>query len=112
MTLQHRMHNCWHRCWAAVQAATSTAATVGACSAGLDGETVQLLQEFTNVVYISCNPSTLVANLREVHSPACPDALRPFLNTPQPELRFCPFGLSICVASVSRDGEDIDESVS
>ena len=34
--------------------------------AGLDEETVQLLQEFASVVYISCNPNTLVANLREV----------------------------------------------
>ena len=51
--------------------------TLGACSAGLDGETVQLLQEFTNVVYISCNPNTLVANLREVHS-FNPNAMKTF----------------------------------
>lgn len=36
--------------------------------AGLDDETVQLLQKFANVVYISCNPNTLVANLKEVWS--------------------------------------------
>lgn len=34
--------------------------------AGLDDETVQLLQCFDNVVYISCNPATLVANLTEI----------------------------------------------
>jgi tRNA (Uracil-5-)-methyltransferase len=34
--------------------------------AGLDDETVQLLKHFPAVVYISCNPNTLVANLREV----------------------------------------------
>ena len=34
--------------------------------AGLDDETVQLLKHFPTVVYISCNPNTLVANLREV----------------------------------------------
>ena len=32
--------------------------------AGLDGETVQLLQRFDSIVYISCNPDTLAANLK------------------------------------------------
>ncbi|KAL4443688.1 hypothetical protein ABPG75_011425 [Micractinium tetrahymenae] len=34
--------------------------------AGLDTQTVQLLREFDRVVYISCNPDTLHANLQEV----------------------------------------------
>jgi tRNA (uracil-5-)-methyltransferase len=34
--------------------------------AGLDADTVQLLKEFEQVLYISCNPETLAANLREV----------------------------------------------
>lgn len=33
---------------------------------GLDDETVKLLKEFPNVVYISCNPETLATNLQEV----------------------------------------------
>jgi len=32
--------------------------------AGLDSETVQLLQRFDSIVYISCNPTTLAANLK------------------------------------------------
>ena len=31
--------------------------------AGLDPETEKLLPEFDNIVYVSCNPSTLHANL-------------------------------------------------
>ncbi|GLC71327.1 hypothetical protein PLESTF_001103400 [Pleodorina starrii] len=34
--------------------------------AGLDDFTVQLLQEFDRIVYISCNPETLHANLRAI----------------------------------------------
>jgi len=33
---------------------------------GLDDETVKLLKEFPNVVYISCNPETLATNLQEI----------------------------------------------
>lgn len=32
--------------------------------AGLDAATEQLLQDFDNVLYVSCNPETLAANLR------------------------------------------------
>ncbi|EFJ46848.1 hypothetical protein VOLCADRAFT_118051 [Volvox carteri f. nagariensis] len=34
--------------------------------AGLDGFTVELLKEFDRIVYISCNPETLHANLRAI----------------------------------------------
>lgn len=34
--------------------------------AGLDKQTVQLLRDFDNVAYVSCNPDTLLANLEEV----------------------------------------------
>lgn len=34
--------------------------------AGLDDETVQLLKEFRQIVYVSCNPDTLHANLLKV----------------------------------------------
>ena len=34
--------------------------------AGLDDESVQLLKEFENIVYISCNPDTLHDNLQKV----------------------------------------------
>eukprot|EP00879_Flechtneria_rotunda_P028605 GHRR01030781.1.p1 GENE.GHRR01030781.1~~GHRR01030781.1.p1 ORF type:complete len:125 (-),score=17.25 GHRR01030781.1:82-456(-) len=34
--------------------------------AGLDPETEQLLQDFKQVVYISCNPETLAKNLKSV----------------------------------------------
>lgn len=34
--------------------------------AGLDPATEQLLQDFTQVVYISCNPETLAKNLHSV----------------------------------------------
>lgn len=57
--------------------------------AGLDGETVQLLKHFPTVVYISCNPATLVANLREVkdtHDIMC--------------AHFAPLLLLFCVASL------------
>ena len=36
--------------------------------AGLDSKTVELLQHFDNVVYISCNPLTLHANLQNISS--------------------------------------------
>ena len=42
--------------------------------AGLDPATEALLPEFANVVYISCNPATLEANLRPLlatHSLRC-----------------------------------------
>lgn len=34
--------------------------------AGLDDVTVQILPEFDNIVYISCNPTTLHENLQRV----------------------------------------------
>lgn len=34
--------------------------------AGLDDETVKLLTQFKNVVYVSCNPDTLHANMQTV----------------------------------------------
>ena len=34
--------------------------------AGLDKDTAELMKRFINVVYISCNPETLVQNLRVV----------------------------------------------
>lgn len=34
--------------------------------AGLDEKTCQLIQQFDNIVYISCNPETLAANLRSL----------------------------------------------
>jgi tRNA (uracil-5-)-methyltransferase len=36
------------------------------CRAGLDPDTEQLLREFDQVVYISCNPETLAKNLNAV----------------------------------------------
>jgi hypothetical protein len=36
------------------------------CRAGLDPDTEQLLREFDQVVYISCNPETLAKNLTAV----------------------------------------------
>lgn len=32
--------------------------------AGLDGETLSMIQEYNNIIYISCNPETLADNLR------------------------------------------------
>ncbi len=32
--------------------------------AGLDSETVKMIQRFDNIIYISCNPETLVGNLK------------------------------------------------
>jgi len=32
--------------------------------AGLDADTIKLIQRFDNIVYISCNPDTLAANLQ------------------------------------------------
>ncbi|KAL6764932.1 uracil-5--methyltransferase-domain-containing protein [Haematococcus lacustris] len=34
--------------------------------AGLDPETVQMVSQFQRIVYISCNPETLIANLKEL----------------------------------------------
>lgn len=36
--------------------------------AGLDNATVQLLAEFDNIVYVSCNPETLASNLQTISS--------------------------------------------
>lgn len=36
------------------------------CRAGLDPDTEQLLREFDQVMYISCNPETLAKNLTAV----------------------------------------------
>ena len=34
--------------------------------AGLDPKTMELLSEFKNIIYISCNPDTLKANLQQI----------------------------------------------
>ena len=34
--------------------------------AGLDPKTMELLSEFQNIIYISCNPDTLKANLEQI----------------------------------------------
>ncbi len=34
--------------------------------AGLDPSTMELLAEFQNIIYISCNPDTLRANLEQI----------------------------------------------
>ncbi len=34
--------------------------------AGLDPETVKMVQRFANIIYISCNPETLIDNLQEL----------------------------------------------
>ncbi len=36
--------------------------------AGLDPKTMELLSEFQNILYISCNPDTLKANLDQISS--------------------------------------------
>lgn len=35
--------------------------------AGLDDATVQLVQDYDNILYISCNPETLAANIAQLH---------------------------------------------
>lgn len=34
--------------------------------AGVDGKTLQLMQKFDHVLYISCNPSTCVQNIKSL----------------------------------------------
>ncbi len=35
--------------------------------AGLDDATIALIQEYDNIIYISCNPLTLAENLEKLH---------------------------------------------
>ena len=35
--------------------------------AGLDQETLELVQQFDNILYISCNPETLADNMETLH---------------------------------------------
>jgi tRNA (uracil-5-)-methyltransferase len=34
--------------------------------AGLDGKTIEMIQQFDNIIYISCNPLTLADNLQQL----------------------------------------------
>lgn len=36
--------------------------------AGLDQQTINMIQRFDNILYLSCNPTTLIDNLRSLHT--------------------------------------------
>lgn len=54
--------------------------------AGIDGETLKLIQRFERIIYISCNPDTLHDNLKHSAKPIKFHSLRCLTNFPIPTM--------------------------